>query len=361
MRVAFPAWRLLHPRGGVGNTLWQLLQQYAALAPEDQFRVFHDGAPLQPPPGANLTTSVVRAPLVENNLTWSDSAAPRAIRRWGAELVHNVAYTLPRGLTCPAVVTVHDVSYARHPEWYPRRTARWLTAGTRRALQQATVVTDSEFSRREIAALFDTDPTRLAVVPLAADPIYTPTVDPTPVRQRYQLPERFIFYLGGIHARRRFEHLLTACRGLLPRHGADLVIAGPYDPAALADSGLGERLRPLGYVPDADLPGLFRAATCFAWPSVYEGFGLPPLEALACGCPTVVAEASSLPEVVGDAALRVADDPAALAAALGRLLEDDSLRRELAARGPRQASRFSWTTTAQAMLRIYRETLEQQV
>lgn len=363
MRVGLPAWRLLNPRGGVGNTLWQLLDQYRALAPNDEFVVIHDGREADLPTGANLRPRPLRVPWFENNFTWNHLALRFAARREQVDLVHNVSYILPRGLPCPAVVTVHDVSYSRHPEWYGRRTRAFLAEGTRRAVKHALVVTDSRFSADEMVTLYGADPRRIEVVPLAADPRYRPR-NPAPVRSKYGLPERFVLYLGGVHERRRFELLLGAL-AKLGANGAPLVVAGPVAEEALAvglaRAGLTDELdlRLLGYVPDEDLPGLYSAATCFAWPSVYEGFGLPPLEALACGTPTIVADASSLPEVVGDAALRVPpDDLDALSEALGRVLGQPTLRSELAAAGPLQAAKFRWDRTASLMLDLYRRAAE---
>ncbi len=362
MKVALPAWRLLSPRGGVGNTLWHLLDQYATLAPDDQYVVFHECAEPDLPEAANVRAQRVRVPLVQNNLTWSDLALPAAVRREGADLLHNVAYTLPARITIPAVVTVHDVSYLRHPDWFPARVSAYLGLGTRRAVRRATVVTDSEFSAGEVAELCDCEREAIRVVPLAAHERFRPVADPEPVRARLGLPERYLLYLGGVLRRRRVDRLIAAAAGLLERYDAHLVVAGPargqLDVAAEAERfGIADRVKMIGYVADEDLPALYTAATCFAWPSIYEGFGLPPLEALACGTPTVVAEAGSLPEVVGDAALKVPDETGALAAALERLLGDHALRESLRRLGPEQAARFSWRRTAESMLDIYRATL----
>lgn len=360
MRVALPAWRMLQPRGGVGNTLCQLLRQYAVLAPEDEFVVYHDGPEADLPNTPNLVVRRLGATLGENSLTWNHWIFPRAVRRGAVDVVHNLNYILPRGLRLPSVVTIHDVSFERHPEWFPRRTGAFLRVGAQQAARRATaVVTDSQFSAAEIAALYELLLERIDVVPLAADERFRPT-DPSPVRERYRLPERFVLYVGGIHERRRFGLLARACATVLGRVDAWLVVAGPVSSEQLAGTVSDPtRLRLLGYVPDEDLPGLYAAATCFAWPSVYEGFGLPALEALACGAPTVVSDASSLPEVVGDAALRVPpDNLEALADALNRLFEDATLRADLSRRGPAQAARFSWRATAEAMLAIYRRVVE---
>jgi len=256
---------------------------------------------------------------------------------------------------------VHDVSYVRHPEWFPAKAGAYLRWGTALAARRARVlVADTEFGAGELAQVYGLRAERLAVVPLGVEPAYSPAADAERVRRAYDLPARFVLYLGGIHTRRRADLLVAACARVLPSRDAHLVVAGPAAGggrdlgAQAARLGLAPRVRLLGYVPEADKPGLYRAAACFAWPSVYEGFGLPPLEAMACGTPTIVARATSLPEVVGDGALLVApDDEAALADALARLLDEPATARELAARGLARAAGFSWRAAAKRMLAIY--------
>jgi len=367
MRVILPAWRLLSPRGGVGKNLWHLLREYAVQAPDDEFIVLHDGPRAELPQAPNVRAVPLRAPLIENNLTWNELALPLAMRRLGADLFHNISYTLPFAVRGPSVVTIHDISYTRHPEWFPAKAGAFLRCGTRRAARRADlIVTDSQFSAGEIAEVYGVDPARIEVVPLATDAIFAPRRDLAEVRRRYDLPHRYVLYVGGIHARRRVDLLLRACAQVLPARDVHLVVAGPssgdgFDTRTVAERlGLAERIRLLGFVPEEDLPGLYGAAAAFAWPAVYEGFGLPPLEALACGTPTVVADAGSLPEVVGDAALLAApDDVRSLADALARLLDDGDLAQRLAAAGPEQAARYSWAETARRMLAVYRRCLSE--
>lgn len=365
MRVVLPAWRLLSPRGGVGKNLWYLLREFALQAPDDEFIVLHDGPQADLPQAPNLSAAQLRAPLLENNFTWNECALPWALRRYRPDLVHNISYTLPCAVRGPSVVTVHDVSYARHPEWFPAKAGAYLRWGTAQAARRARlIITDSEFSAGEIAQVYHVPRERIEVVPLATDAIFAPRSDLTGVRRRYGLPARYVLYVGGIHTRRRLPLLLRACAQVLPTRDAHLVVVGPssgdgFDTRAEADRlGLAERVTLLGFVPEEDLPGLYGAAAAFAWPAVYEGFGLPPLEALACGTPTVVANAGSLPEVVGDAALLAEPDNAdALADALARLLDDRDLAARLAAAGPERAARYSWAETARRTLAVYRRCL----
>jgi glycosyltransferase involved in cell wall biosynthesis len=365
MHVLLPAWRLLDPPTGVGRVLWHLTTEVSALDPEVSFTVLHDGPQARVPPLSALSARRLRSGPRDVNFLWNEWAVPAAARRLRPDLFHNVNYTLPRGIAAPSVVTVHDISYVRHPEWFTRRIGGYLRAGTARAARGATLLTAvSEFTAGELRQVYGLEAERVVVVPNGVEERFAPVADLEHLRARYRLPERFVLHLGGIHTRRRVDRLLAACAQVLARHEAHLVLAGPtardgWDArAAAAALGLGDRVRFLGFVPDADLPALYSAAACFAWPSVYEGFGLPPLEALACGAPTIVAKASALPEVVGEAALTVEpDNVEALAEALDRVLGDAELAAELARRGPLRAAQFSWRRAGALMLDVYRRAL----
>jgi glycosyltransferase involved in cell wall biosynthesis len=211
----------------------------------------------------------------------------------------------------------------------------------------------------------------VCVVYLAADGRYapTPTPDDATARARYGLPERYVLYLGGFDARKNVATVLKAYRYAQSAIGKDcpLVVAGPLpgqdtsfapDPRRLArKQGMNERfVRFVGSPVDADKPAIYRAAAAFIFPSRYEGFGLPPLESLACGTPVVGSDTSSIPEIVGDAGVLLPpDDAQGMAEALIRLATDDAFRAELSRRALAQAARFSWERTAQETLAAYRE------
>jgi alpha-1,3-rhamnosyl/mannosyltransferase len=229
----------------------------------------------------------------------------------------------------------------------------------------------SASARDDLIGAYRIPANRITVTPLAADPRFRPQPPEliAAMRAKYQLPERYILSLASNKPHKNLVSLIEAFAGLgdgdLPRNPhppspiPPLVLAGHWDPrypqarAAAERLGLGEAIRFLPGVPETDLPALYSGAEIFAFPSRYEGFGLPPLEALACGAPVLCCDTSSLPEVVGAAALRVAPTPAALADGLARLLADHTLRAALREAGPRQAVLFSWQSTAKATLMVY--------
>ncbi len=283
-----------------------------------------------------------------------------------SDVLHVPYWGPPLWARQPLVVTVHDLIPLLLPEyrerWLVRVYARLAAAGSQRACQ---LIADSSFTAQGILAHLGVEPERVTVVPLAADPACTPHAETGSVRQRFGLPDRFGLYLGGFDRRKNLPTLLAAWRLVHEATGCPLVVAGRIrdepsglyrDPRHVAtEVGLAPAaLRCLGFVPEADKPGLLAAATVFAYPSRYEGFGLPPLEAMACGTPAVVADATSLPEVVGDAAIRVPpEDVAAWSEALLAVLRDAALARALRARGLERASAYSWSTTAALTRRIY--------
>jgi glycosyltransferase involved in cell wall biosynthesis len=280
------------------------------------------------------------------------------------DLYHSPDFTLPpvRAGT-RTLVTVHDLSFLHLPDCFQPSLVEYLRANVPLAAQRADcVIADSESTRRDLIAAFDVPPERTTVIYPAVEPRFRPIADAralTQVRLRYHLPERFILSLGTIQPRKNYIGLIEAFAQL---DDADLhlVIVGGkgwlYEDvfAAVRERGLENRVLLPGYVDDVELPALYNLATVFALPSLYEGFGIPPLEAMACGTPVVVSDNSSLPEVVGDAGLLVdARDSSALAGALDRLLSDDALRQALSEAGRTRAATHTWRRSAAQLLATY--------
>ncbi len=302
-------------------------------------------------------------------IVWEQCAQPRAVRRDRLDLLHAPVYVGPWTSRCPVVVTVHDLSFFLYPELFRRGNRLYLQALTRLTVKRAArVIADSESTRRDILRVLGAPPEQVVVIPAGVGEEMRPLEDPQALaglRARYDLPERLILFVGTLEPRKNLPLLLEAY-AMLRRDGCEhtLVIAGGkgwyYDDiaAAVTRLGLQDAVRFPGYVPDAELPLWYNVAELFVYPSLYEGFGLPPLEAMACGTPVITSDAASLPEVVGDAGMIVgAHDAAALAGAMGQALNDQGLRANLRAAGLMRARAFSWRATATRTAALYHETL----
>jgi glycosyltransferase involved in cell wall biosynthesis len=287
----------------------------------------------------------------------------------GVRLFHATAHLLPRLTGARSVFTLHDVAYLRFPQHHLPKNRIYLRAMMPRFVRRAdAVIAVSEATRRDALRFYRLDPAKIHVIPEGVDPRFTPDPDPervATVRDRYELPERFVLYVGTIEPRKNLTTLLEAYAELLRRRPeVGLVIAGGkgwlYEPffERLRALGLERRVTLTGHVPDEDVPALMSAADVFAFPSEFEGFGLPPLEAMACGVPVVSSDAASLPEVVGDAGVLVPPhDVGAWVSALDRLLDDASLRDRLRAEGIARARTFTWDAAAAKTIEVYRSVL----
>jgi len=292
---------------------------------------------------------------------------PLATGRDRADLLH-VNYVAPPLGTCPHVVTVHDISFDLYPRFFSPRD-RWMlrTLVPFTMRRAARVITVSQHARQEIVARYRLPAERVAVPYEAAGAQFRPITDPAALaaaRARYGLGERYLLALGNLQPRKNLARLVDAYADLRRAGqlaGVQLVLAGQAQwreselYAKVRQSGLVEEVRFPGYVEDADLPALYSGALAFVYPSLYEGFGLPPLEAMACGTPVICSNAASLPEVVGDAALTVdPTDTSALAAALAQVVAHPGLRADLAEKGLRRAGQFTWQKCAEETLAVYR-------
>ena len=279
---------------------------------------------------------------------------PAAIRRLKPDAYFGPAGAMPLGrVGCPAVITVHDLAIYKNPKWFPsRQPLATRLVVPRSVLRADVVIAVSENTARDIVDIFGIDRSRVEVIPHGISPRLRPmgAEELADARSRLGLPERFILFVGTVEPRKNLETLLEAWATMRDR--PDLVVVGSwgwnYEPIQERMARLGPRLHHLESVDPAELPAIYNLARALAHPAWYEGFGLPPLEAMACGTPVVVSDRSSLPEVVGDAALVVpADQPEAWRKALERVVADTDLAADLRRHGILRAAQFSWPRAAQ--------------
>jgi glycosyltransferase involved in cell wall biosynthesis len=312
-------------------------------------------------PNFRVKRTLPHTPVVRIPLTLSVE-----LRRDPVDVLH-VQYTAPPLAPCAVVATIHDLSFEHLPETFKRRSRAQLRLTVRHTARNAAqILTLSEFSRRDLIATYGIEPDRVAVTPPAASSLFKPVTNETElrrIRMTYGIERDYILALGSIQPRKNLVRLIKAYSSLWrPAEMAlpQLVIAGKRgwleeETIRTAEQSPAHAdIRFIGYVPDADLPALYSGAFCFAYPSYFEGFGLPVLEAMQCGVPVIAGNRTSLPEVVGNSGLMVDPlDEAEIARALREMIENSDQRAELRVKGLARASQFSWKTTAQLTLEAY--------
>lgn len=364
MRIALDARKLFD--GGIGTYLRELLRAlasrpgggtYVALVdPRDAGRV---------PWPAGVFERVAKAGKYGLAEHW---VVPREARAADAALLHAPHYTLPAFWNGPAVVTIHDLIHLRFPRFHPAGAAAYARAVAGFAAARARIVlADSEFTRRDVIERLGTRPDKVRVVPLAvAGDVSRPAPERIAafVRERH-LSHGYVLYVGARKRHKNLELLLRAWATMRVASRPPLVLSGAPWPAddfhaRLAHAlGVTHALQFAGPTPDAaQLSALYAGAALYVHPALCEGFGLPPLEAMACGTPVLASDAASLPEVVGEAARTLPpDNPDAWAHAITTLLGDESARADLVRRGHRQVAKFSWTRTAALTHQAYEDAL----
>jgi glycosyltransferase involved in cell wall biosynthesis len=381
MRIALNGWFLVHhPHTGSGQYLRALLEWLPRVAPEHEYHV------VIPSAGAEALAALEAerqahgyhlhpARAGASNLSkvvFEQVRFPQACRALRAGIAHVPYWAPPLRSPAPIVVTVHDLIPRLLPEYRGGFKVQLYTALVAAATAGASrVLADSEASARDLAAQLQVPAERIRIVYLAAGPQYTPQADSQvddPIRAKYGLEEGYVLYLGGFDPRKNVRGLLAAwtwASGSIGQ-GYPLVIGGQlpapgsafYEdlPALAAELDLADTVRFIGPVAEAHKPALYRGATAFVFPSRYEGFGLPPLEAMASGVPVVTTTGGSLPEIMGSAGYLVPpDDARTFGAAILTIVVEPTVYDDLRARGLAQAQKFSWEKTARETAAAYAE------
>ena len=366
MRIGIDA-RKLHDFG-IGTYIRNLLRQLARLDHDTEFVLL--ARPEDCEPLAALGENFRSLPETSRPYSVAEQIRiPFALKREGVTLFHAPHYVLPPLVSCRSVVTIHDCIHLMFPQYLPNRLAHvYARTSISLAARRATrVLTVSESSKRDILRFVDVPADKIAVIYNAYDErfgVEPDEADVVRVRERYQLHDEFVLYAGNVKPHKNLERLIEAFHMVRDR-GLDqlkLVLIGDEISRyaalrrAVHQHQLHKYVRFLGYLPEETLAVMYRLAGVFVFPSVYEGFGLPPLEAMASGTPVVTSNVSSLPEVAGDAAILVDPyDPRAIADGIFRVLTDETLRRDLRRKGLARAHQFSWEQSVRRVRDIYNE------
>ncbi|TAK30219.1 MAG: glycosyltransferase family 1 protein [Chloroflexota bacterium] len=367
VRVGINGFFLSEPMTGSGQYTIALLRELRAIEGRHEFLAY-DRGPLGRETGR--LCALLSDPHRSNpaKLMFEQVGVPLWCCRNRVDLLHVPYFAAPLFGPRPTVVTVHDLIMLALPEYrgspFVRSYMALACAAARRA---SLLIADSICTQRDIIRFLHVPEERIRVIPLAVDGSFCPTLDRAQlesVRRRYGLSDNFVFYIGGLDRRKNVSTLVAAWRHVDGPY--ELAVAGrtysgdrtmfPDLERAAFEAGVTERVRFLGLVPEEDKPYLYAAARLFVFPSLYEGFGLTPLEAMRCGTPVVCSNSSSLPEVVGDAAeLCDPHDARALAETINRVLRDPARQEELRARGLARAGQFSWSRVGRETLAAYKE------
>jgi len=365
MRVAIDT-RKIHDFG-IGTYIRNLLRQLARIDADSEYILLCREADLGIAAQLGPNFRSVREPSPNYSLR-EQIHVPWLLRRERPDVYHAPHYVLPPAIRCRSVVTIHDCIHLMFPQYLPNRAAyayarASMWAAARRSNR---ILTVSEASKRDILQLFNVKPEKIVVVYNAIDEHFSATPSEEHVeriRERYQLDHKFVLYVGNIKPHKNLVRLIEAFSQLRRTHDdLKLLIIGdeisrlPALRRAVHRHKLHKHVRFLGYLKDDTLTVLYRLASVFVFPSLYEGFGLPPLEAMASGTPVVTSNVSSLPEVTGDAAVLVDPyDVDSIVDGIRRILDDPRLAEELRVKGLKRAREFSWERSVEKTQRVYRE------
>jgi glycosyltransferase involved in cell wall biosynthesis len=351
---------------GINSYIYNLLHHLPDVAQHHHFTAFlGDKGAAEALSGLTTEVSTLSTERPAIRVLWEQFLLPVRLTRLGIELLHSLAFVQPVAMSGTSVVTVYDLSFVLFPQGLPpwrRLYLKWGTARSARSADRVIAISDS--TKQDLVELLNVLEAKVDVVPCGVDDDFKPLERPElleQLRTRRGLPQHMLLFVGTLEPRKNLITLLRSYNLLRDRIQApSLVIAGPSGWGhedvftAVRDLGLEDSVMFPGYVPRDELPLWYNAADLFVYPSLYEGFGLPALEAMSCGTPVVASNVSSLPEVVGDAGILVEPtDPEALADALHKVLIDRPLREDLRSKGLQRAETFTWSRAAAETVAVY--------
>ena len=355
---------------GISVYIASLLQHLETASRNLRFQILLGDGVLPNGVSIPVTRSRVSTRSPWRRILWEQTVLPLVVQRLGASLLHGPAFSGPLLSSCPQVITVPDLSFLRHPEFFRTGNRLYLSMITGLTCRRsAAVIAISDFTAREVVALLGVPSERVITIYPGVAPRFRPIPEADVARFRAEkgLPDRYILYLGTLEPRKNLIRLVRAYSRLRDP-GLHLVLAGAqgwfYQGifAEVERLGLKERVHFPGFVPAGEQAFWYNAARVFAYVSAYEGFGMPVVEALACGVPTVTASTTSLPEAGGQSVIAVPpDDEAAIADALDRVASDNSLRGEMRDRGIAHAASFTWEETAIRTTTVYRQVVDRRL
>ncbi|MBN2588132.1 MAG: glycosyltransferase family 4 protein [Candidatus Fermentibacteraceae bacterium] len=368
MRIGLEISPLAINATGIPNYIRRLLEGFASIDDGNEYFLYTN----RPLPEdlslpSRFRTVIVDRPHPRFQL-WFQLELPRQMRRDRLDIFHGLFSRMPLSLPVPGIITSYDLSALRMPGMHKKWTRMTNLLYPLYIWRARRIIAISRFTAGELVRLFPRAAAKVSVVHAAAPPGYSEVTDPEildRVRTRYGLPRRFMLFLGTMEPRKNLSRLLSAFAGVSGGIPHSLVIAGGsgwknrWFLDSLRDSGIGDRVKLTGFVEARDVPVIMSMADAFIYTSLYEGFGLPILEAMACGTPVITSNVSSMPEVAGDAALLV--DPLSvedIAEGIRRMATDESMRAELKEKGLRRNREFSWENAARQTLEVYRSVLE---
>ncbi len=347
---------------GVHQYLVHLLRHLRSVDGGIQFCALLGAEAVSPPSGVAMRRSRWDTARPAVRVIWEQMVQPQVLRRIGADLVHAPVFVGPLAAPCPVVITIHDLSFIRFPDLFRRGNRLYLTVMTRLSTRRARrLIAVSDHTASETARLLGVPRERIDVVYHGVDPSFRPLSadEVSSFRRRHRLPERFVLFVGTLEPRKNLARLIEAFARIYDGEVKLVLVGGRgwlYDDlfSTVQRLDIEDGVRFAGYVRSEELPLWYNAATVFAYPSLYEGFGMPVTEAQACGTPVLTSNCSSLPEAAGHGALLVDPyDVESIAAGLKQLLEDAALRETQRERGLAHARTFDWSRTAEETAQVY--------